>query len=134
MAFTRNRQPKKSYKYPSEEKFDYDNNPEYKKEKQKDYRGRHPDRIRDQKYRDTFGITLEEYNRMLRQQNGVCAICFEPETAKRLGKTLRLAVEHCHTTGKVRGLACRRCNSTMGYVKDSSLLLRSMADYLEKHY
>jgi len=51
-----------------------------------------------------YGITEPQYEEMLRRQNGVCAICGRPP------KTRRLAVEHDHHSGRVRGLACHRCN------------------------
>lgn len=51
-----------------------------------------------------FGITVEQYDKMLELQGGVCVFC------KRPPKKLRLAVEHCHDTGRVRGLACYQCN------------------------
>jgi hypothetical protein len=57
-----------------------------------------------------FGLSEEEYNAILRKQNGVCAIC------KRQQKGRRLAVDHDHVTGKVRGLLCISCNRVVGYL------------------
>ena len=58
-----------------------------------------------------FGISLEEYDELLEKQNGVCAICKEPNTIKgRGGKPLPLAIDHDHNTGKIRGLLCATCN------------------------
>lgn len=66
--------------------------------------------------RRNFGLTSDDYNAMLEEQNGVCAICQQPETAKqRLSDEPRLlAVDHDHTTGAVRGLLCSRCNRALG--------------------
>ncbi len=62
-----------------------------------------------------FGITLEQYSRILKEQNGVCAICGNKETHKhQSGKIKELAIDHNHITGKVRGLLCERCNHGLG--------------------
>lgn len=69
------------------------------------------------------GVTAEEFDRMLREQRGVCAICNLPSA-----KTLH--VDHCHTTGAVRGLLCDLCNRGLGYFHDDPHRLRVAADYL----
>jgi hypothetical protein len=58
-----------------------------------------------------FGITLEEYNLLLQEQEGVCAICKRTEAR-------RLAVDHCHATGQIRGLLCSGCNRLLGRIED----------------
>lgn len=74
-----------------------------------------------------YGMTPEEYDALVRQQNAGCAICGRgPE--KRL-----LAVDHCHRTGKVRGLLCHKCNPGIGIFCDDPELLRKAASYLEQH-
>ncbi len=60
----------------------------------------------------TFGLTLEDYDRMLAEQDGGCAICGDPPG------TTALHVDHCHETGEVRGLLCFRCNSALGNLRD----------------
>lgn len=75
----------------------------------------------------TFGLTIQEYEEMLQQQESVCAICSEVCSS---GK--RLAVDHCHLTGKVRQLLCRRCNQSMGKFNDDPVLLQKVVDYLLK--
>jgi hypothetical protein len=77
--------------------------------------------------RTKFGITLDDYNRILEEQDGRCSIC--DTTACSTGQ--RLSVDHCHDTGAVRGLLCRRCNAGCGQFNDSPDLLRKGADYLE---
>lgn len=80
-----------------------------------------------------YGVTPALYNEMLERQHHVCAICKMPETLidRRTGKVKRLAVDHCHTTGKVRGLLCFNCNSGLGHFRDSSATLRGAISYLE---
>jgi len=75
----------------------------------------------------TFGLTIQQYEEMLQQQQGVCAICTEICTS---GK--RLAVDHCHVTGRVRQLLCRRCNQSIGKFNDDPVLLQKAVDYLLK--
>lgn len=76
---------------------------------------------------DRYGITNEQYQEMLKSQNGTCKICKGPETMK--GRSL--AVDHCHTTGQVRGLLCGKCNQGLGSFRDSPELLGSAVQYIE---
>lgn len=88
---------------------------------------------RDQRLRASFGITLVDYHRMLDAQGGVCATCGEAERRRRGGKLTRLAVDHCHSTGAIRGLLCSPCNQAIGLFRDDPDLLRKAAAYLERH-
>jgi len=78
------------------------------------------------------GITEVDFEIMFKEQNGVCAICCQPEIAKFNGKIQHLAVDHDHVTGIVRGLLCLNCNHVLGKAKDNPEILRKAADYLEK--
>lgn len=80
-----------------------------------------------------FNITLEKYNEMLLNQNKKCAICQKEETKTFKGKLCDLAVDHCHVTGKVRGLLCFSCNTSLGKFQDSIVLLQNAINYLEKN-
>lgn len=82
-----------------------------------------------------FGITLEIYQEMLIEQNNVCAICKNPETRRNQisGEINSLAVDHCHETGKVRGLLCFACNGSIGKFNDSIELLQKAIEYLKKY-
>ena len=80
-----------------------------------------------------FNITLEEYNQLLLSQNGVCAICGEPETSTNRGKIKCLSVDHDHETGKIRGLLCQKCNQGLGNFKDSLELIEKTKQYLIKY-
>ena len=82
--------------------------------------------------RESFGLTLKNYYELQAKQGHTCAICKREETANgRGGKPMSLAVDHCHTTGKIRGLLCRRCNQSIGAFEDNPTLLRLAALYLE---
>lgn len=80
-----------------------------------------------------YGITLEEYDQMFEQQNGVCAICSKPETAKNKYGLRRLSVDHDHKTGEVRGLLCTGCNLILGHMRDNKERVLKAAIYLEQH-
>ncbi len=79
---------------------------------------------RDTYYRKNYGITLEQYNTMLITQNNVCAIC-------KLTCSRRLSVDHCHKTGKVRGLLCIKCNRGLGNFNDEISRLKAAVNYME---
>lgn len=73
-----------------------------------------------------YGITIEQFDLMLAGQGGNCAICRMPPTA---GKPLH--VDHCHSTGRVRGLLCHQCNWYLGKVDSDPGLIGRMQQYLE---
>jgi hypothetical protein len=100
---------------------------------QKVYRVDKGRQLRSKVLERSFGITMDDYDRMLEDQKGVCAICGLPETTRRKGTLLRLSVDHCHTTGKVRALLCGYCNPALGAFKDSPALLNKAIEYLSKH-
>lgn len=85
-------------------------------------------------YKNRYGITEEQYQAMLVAQNFVCAICKEPETAKehRTDNVRKLAVDHCHTTKRVRGLLCKKCNHGIGLFSDNTMKLFNAIIYLEE--
>lgn len=77
-----------------------------------------------------YNITLLQFNELLSSQNNKCAIC---QKIFVLGKaTTGPQVDHCHTTGKVRGLLCFDCNTSIGKFKDSPMLCLRAAAYLHK--
>ena len=82
-----------------------------------------------------FGITEDQYNEMSLKQNHLCAICFKPETSydPTWKKVKKLAVDHCHETGKIRGLLCGRCNMSIGRFEDSIKILESAISYLKNN-
>lgn len=77
-----------------------------------------------------YGITPEIFAEMLKSQNGMCAICLTDDP---VGKSKQWHVDHCHTTGKVRGLLCDRCNRGLGYFLDSPDVVQTAAEYLRHH-
>ena len=83
---------------------------------------------RNNEIRKAYGITQQQYEDMLKLQNGVCSICGQaPEN----GRIKRLSIDHCHATGKIRGLLCISCNNGLGRFKDDPKLLIKAAQYLQ---
>lgn len=77
---------------------------------------------------------IQTYFDLLENQNNVCKICNKPETFKNYcsQRVRKLAVDHCHKTGKVRGLLCNKCNKAIGQFSDDINLLKSALNYLER--
>ena len=75
----------------------------------------------------TYGLTLAEYDKMFEEQNGTCAICNGINIDGR-----RLFIEHNHKTGKIRGLLCYRCNTTLGILENIEFCKKANK-YLKEH-
>jgi hypothetical protein len=87
----------------------------------------------DNKFKTRYGISLIDYNNLLKKQNGVCAICNQKEMSTNCkGKIRNLSIDHCHKTNKVRGLLCARCNQGLGLFQDNNIILKKATEYLEK--
>jgi hypothetical protein len=84
----------------------------------------------DRYYRSKYGISSQNYEKMHAEQNGLCAICEQPETTVIDGKQIRLAVDHCHKTGEVRRLLCAKCNRLIGLANESFEILEKAAKYM----
>ena len=76
-----------------------------------------------------YGLNLEDYNNLVKEQNHKCAICDTDEVDSFKGL---LFVDHCHTTGKIRGLLCHHCNTALGKFKDSESILMKAIEYVRK--
>ncbi len=88
-------------------------------------------RVRDPEYQSRrnlkqYGLTVAAYEELLVKQGGGCAICQKPPGKK------KLAVDHCHDTGAVRGLLCFRCNYGLSYFSDEYERVERVARYLER--
>jgi recombination endonuclease VII len=73
----------------------------------------------------TYGLTLEQYEALYEAQGGECYICM-----RATGKTKRLAVDHDHKTGYVRGLLCSTCNNILGHLRDDVIAAYRLSMYL----
>jgi hypothetical protein len=104
---------------------------------QREWRLRNPDaaaRIDRKKKYKQLGFTPEDYDRVYAEQGGLCALCGSTgENQRHSNQTSRLHVDHCHSTGKVRGLLCFLCNSALGKFKDSIPTLLAAVEYLKRY-
>lgn len=109
---------------------------EQNKEKIDKYNHKHYLRYKNRKrilyLRTRYNLSLNEYQKLLKKQNGVCAICKEKEISIFKGTIRMLAVDHDHRTGKVRGLLCGHCNHGLGNFKDNIKLFKNAIKYLNR--
>lgn len=77
-----------------------------------------------------YGVSIEEYDRLFDIQRGACAIC--GSTSSNSKKSAHFHVDHCHTTGVVRGLLCHSCNIAIGYMGDSEQVYLNAIEYLKQ--
>jgi len=89
------------------------------KEKRDEYNRKH-------KLKLNYGISVEQYELLIDVQNGRCAICGD------LPGKRRLAVDHNHQTGKIRGLLCHRCNTALGNLRENIDIMNKMIGYINK--
>ena len=106
-------------------------NAEYHSERRKKAYYADQERYQEQARERFRNKTRPIYEDFFKKQNGVCAICGNQETATRNGRVKDLALDHCHTTGRYRGLLCQCCNTALGRVKDDISILKNMIRYLE---
>ena len=84
---------------------------------------KNPNAIKNKSLKYNYGITIEQYNAMRDAQNNSCLICGEADCL--------LVVDHCHSSGKIRGLLCNPCNAGIGHLKESTAVLRNAILYIE---
>jgi hypothetical protein len=85
----------------------------------------------DSRYAGKYGFPAREYRAMFERQGGKCALCGEGEKGWSRGRPLH--VDHCHKTGRIRGLLCGDCNTALGRFGDDPTRLRAAIVYLEAH-
>lgn len=112
---------------------------EYYQKVTKPWQEKNKDRLKvwrkDADLKKKYGITLTDYNVLLVNQKGVCAICGKPETQvhHKSGLPYSLSVDHCHKTGKVRELLCNWCNKALGLLQDDLEYMKKLESYLKKY-
>jgi len=87
--------------------------------------------IRNQGYKSRYGISYEVFEEMLKSCDYTCHICGCKVVQKHGGN--KACLDHCHTTGNLRGVLCNRCNKGIGLLDDSVDVLQKAIDYLQKY-
>lgn len=87
-------------------------------------------RVRENKLKRVYGLTNQDYDKMLQEQDSCCKICGIKNSETKKGY---LVVDHCHKSGKVRSLLCDGCNTGLGLLKDNPEVLEKAAQYLRNH-
>ena len=84
---------------------------------------------RDKYLKKKYGISLKQYNYMLKKQGGKCAICGKPQK----DESRNFAIDHCHKTGIIRGILCNFCNSRLlKHLGDDIPRAKGLVEYLQK--
>jgi hypothetical protein len=102
-----------------------------KREKFKLWQKKNKEHCRFHQIKYNYGLTKEQYLIILEKQNYTCDIC-PKEIGKEKKKNGRAVVDHCHKTGKIRGLLCDNCNRGLGSFQDSPKYLKKAVDYLNE--
>ena len=105
-------------------------NPEWCRERWLRWSNKSKDKIRNKDLKAKYGITQEDYDRMLVEQHGGCTICGSPSPGPGLKN---FSVDHDHETGKVRGLLCNPCNRGLGHFNDNPAACYRAEQYLLNH-
>lgn len=92
----------------------------------REWRKNNPRAAKNADLKKVYGISIDRYEEMLKQQHGVCAVCKEPN------KRRALAVDHCHETGLVRGLLCDPCNRALGFLRECPERINALREYIHQ--
>ena len=84
-------------------------------------------------FKNHYGIDHNEYDRLMTVQGGKCAVCATADPSGKTGRFKFFSIDHCHATGKVRGLLCNHCNRGLGLLQDSPKVLLAALGYLERN-
>jgi hypothetical protein len=106
----------------------YNNTPE-RKQAMKEYYEKNKDRSKDRMLMRNYGISLDDYNKMLAEQNGNCYVCEKHHTSQKKS----LSVDHCHKTGNIRRLLCSNCNTSLGLLKEDITRVKKLIQYIEEN-
>ena len=107
----------------------YIDNKENILEKCKQYQKDNVEKNKEYQKQYRYNVTQEQYNQIFDKQNGCCAICKKHQSEFKKA----LDIDHNHTTGKIRGLLCMKCNRGLGYFDDNTNKLDNASSYLKNN-
>jgi len=111
----------KNYRLKNREKF---------REYYRMYIRNHKEYVKNEVLKVRYGLTIEDFNNLLKKQDYKCAICGEPLD---LSSRFKVHIEHNHKTGKVRGIVCNKCNQGLGGFRDNIEYLQKAIEYLKRN-
>ena len=117
------------------ERVDGEDENTFKARRQRVYRAVAVEATKASDIKKRFGLTYDEYDRMMKAQDSRCGICGNKETAlnPKTGQPRALAIDHCHKTGAIRGLLCTNCNRGIGNFREQPALFFAAIAYLQRH-
>ena len=105
------------------------------KEYDKQYRFKNKDKAKkyqkEYNLKTKYNLTPDQYNKMLSDQNNSCKVCNIKFNINI--KMITPHVDHCHTTGKIRGLLCMNCNTSLGFLKEDTKIMQKLIEYVKEH-
>ena len=97
------------------------------------YRNENPEKIRDTKLKQAYGVGIKYFEAKLKEQGNVCGSCKQSVKSKWRGKEVNMALDHDHKTKRPRGVLCIRCNRALGLLKEDSIIIQGLLDYIKKY-
>jgi len=111
----------------------YQNNKDRIKARVTEYRKQNPEKIRDTKLKQAYGVGIDYFNNKLKEQSGVCAGCKRDFKNKWRGREVNMALDHDHFTKEPRGILCVKCNRALGLLEENIGTFNNLIEYLNKY-
>lgn len=111
----------------------YAENPQKVIDRVAKYRNENPEKIRDTKLKQAYGVGSEYFDLKLKEQNNVCDICKRNVKTVWRGKEVKMALDHAHSTKQPRGVLCIKCNRALGLLEENLNSVANMAEYINKY-
>lgn len=106
---------------------------EKQRKKSREYRLKNPEKIRDTKLKQAYGVGVEYFNKKLAEQGGVCAGCCRDVKSVWCGREVNMSLDHDHTANSPRGILCIKCNRALGLLEENVNTFRNLIEYLHKY-
>jgi murein L,D-transpeptidase YafK len=97
------------------------------------YRNEYPEKIRDTKLKQAYGVGINYFNAKLKEQGGVCGGCRRSVKNIWRGQEVNMALDHDHKTNKPRGVLCMKCNRALGLLEENQEFILSLLEYIRKY-